>query len=264
MAEIVSSAPGWSIVVSGEWSVGAGLEGRGVIVTGAAQGIGRATAEGVATAGGRVLVVDQNSDALADVLAGPRGSGHASAAVDLTDLSSPRRAGAPRAQRARRPLGHRALRGRPAPPSRPRLDHRGGLGRAARGQPQGVVLPLPRRRARAAGARHRRPHRHRQLAGLVVGRLRRLGRVRGLEGRRRLDDPRARTQPRPGRHLRQLHRAGQHRHPDADAGPRPERARRRSTGTRRSAASAVPTRSRASPSSSLRRTPRSSRARRST
>jgi NAD(P)-dependent dehydrogenase (short-subunit alcohol dehydrogenase family) len=73
--------------VSNDWSVGSGLEGRGVIVTGAARGIGRATAEGVAKAGGRVLLVDQNGDALESVLAGLEGSGHASAAVDLTDLA---------------------------------------------------------------------------------------------------------------------------------------------------------------------------------
>ena len=59
-----------------------------MIVTGAARGIGRATAEGVAKAGGRVLIVDQNGAALDSVLAGLEGSGHASAAVDLTDLTS--------------------------------------------------------------------------------------------------------------------------------------------------------------------------------
>jgi NAD(P)-dependent dehydrogenase (short-subunit alcohol dehydrogenase family) len=74
--------------MSDSWSVGAGLEGRGVIVTGAAQGIGRATAEGVAQAGGRVLLVDRNGAALESVLADLPGSGHASAAVDLTDLAS--------------------------------------------------------------------------------------------------------------------------------------------------------------------------------
>jgi NAD(P)-dependent dehydrogenase (short-subunit alcohol dehydrogenase family) len=70
------------------WSLGAGLEGRGVIVTGAAQGIGRAAAEAVARAGVRVLAVDRNAAALATVLDGLEGSGHASAAVDLTDLDT--------------------------------------------------------------------------------------------------------------------------------------------------------------------------------
>ena len=70
------------------WEVGAGLDGRGVIVTGAARGIGRATAEAVATAGGRVLAVDRDSQGLEEVLAGLAGSGHASAVVDLADLAT--------------------------------------------------------------------------------------------------------------------------------------------------------------------------------
>jgi NAD(P)-dependent dehydrogenase (short-subunit alcohol dehydrogenase family) len=70
------------------WEVGAGLDGRGVIVTGAARGIGRATAEAVATAGGRVLAVDRDAQGLEQVLAGLAGSGHASAVVDLADLAT--------------------------------------------------------------------------------------------------------------------------------------------------------------------------------
>ena len=42
------------------WSLGAGLEGRGVIVTGAASGVGRATARALAAAGARVAAVDRN------------------------------------------------------------------------------------------------------------------------------------------------------------------------------------------------------------
>ena len=40
------------------WDVGAGLDGRGVIVTGAAGGIGAAVARAFAAAGARVLAVD--------------------------------------------------------------------------------------------------------------------------------------------------------------------------------------------------------------
>ena len=40
------------------WSVGAGLEGKGVIVTGATGGIGKAVAEAFATTGAKVMAVD--------------------------------------------------------------------------------------------------------------------------------------------------------------------------------------------------------------
>ena len=70
------------------WSVGAGLEGRGVIVTGAAGGIGRAVAEAFATTGARVLAVDLEQSAVDDVVDGLEGSGHAGIALDLRDLAS--------------------------------------------------------------------------------------------------------------------------------------------------------------------------------
>ena len=40
------------------WSVGAGLEGKGVILTGAAGGIGAAVARAFASAGAKVMAVD--------------------------------------------------------------------------------------------------------------------------------------------------------------------------------------------------------------
>jgi NAD(P)-dependent dehydrogenase (short-subunit alcohol dehydrogenase family) len=69
------------------WSVGAGLEGKGVIVTGATGGIGKAVAEAFATTGARVMAVDLDQSRLDEVVAGFEGSGHVGAAVDLTDLS---------------------------------------------------------------------------------------------------------------------------------------------------------------------------------
>ncbi len=46
------------------WHLGAGLEGRAVIVTGAAGGIGRATAISMAAAGARVAAIDRDEPGL--------------------------------------------------------------------------------------------------------------------------------------------------------------------------------------------------------
>ncbi len=70
------------------WSVGAGLEGKGVIVTGAAGGIGRAVAEAFATAGARVLAVDLHQDAVDAVVSGLDGAGHLAVGLDLRKLSA--------------------------------------------------------------------------------------------------------------------------------------------------------------------------------
>ena len=69
------------------WSVGAGLEGKGVIVTGAAGGIGRAVAEAFATTGARVMAVDLDQAQVDDVVAGLEGTGHVGVACDLRDIA---------------------------------------------------------------------------------------------------------------------------------------------------------------------------------
>jgi NAD(P)-dependent dehydrogenase (short-subunit alcohol dehydrogenase family) len=78
-------------MAEGTWSVGAGLDGRGVIVTGAAGGIGSAVVRAFATTGAKVLAVDLDESRLDAVLAECPGDGHTSLAVDLTDLASHQR-----------------------------------------------------------------------------------------------------------------------------------------------------------------------------
>ena len=68
------------------WSVGAGLEGKGVIVTGAAGGIGKACAEALAATGARVLAVDLDQEKVDAVVAGLPGTGHIGLAANLGDI----------------------------------------------------------------------------------------------------------------------------------------------------------------------------------
>ena len=70
------------------WSVGAGLDGKGVIVTGAAGGIGKAVATAFSTTGARVLAVDLDQAKVDEVVAGFEGSGHLAVAADLRDLAA--------------------------------------------------------------------------------------------------------------------------------------------------------------------------------
>ena len=69
------------------WSVGAGLEGRGVILTGAAGGIGTAVAHGFAAAGARVMAVDLEQGRLNELVASLEGDGHVGVSADLRDTS---------------------------------------------------------------------------------------------------------------------------------------------------------------------------------
>jgi len=68
------------------WDLGAGLEGRGVIVTGAAGGIGRATALAFAATGARVMAVDLDEDGAAATVAAMEGDGHLAVGADLADI----------------------------------------------------------------------------------------------------------------------------------------------------------------------------------
>lgn len=60
------------------------LEGRVAVVTGAAQGLGRAIARGLANSGAHVLAVDRNADGLTEVAA----DRIATAPIDVTDARS--------------------------------------------------------------------------------------------------------------------------------------------------------------------------------
>lgn len=69
------------------WSVGAGLEGKGVLLTGAAGGIGQAVARAFATTGARVMAVDLDQQKLDELVAGLSGRGHIGVAADVRTIS---------------------------------------------------------------------------------------------------------------------------------------------------------------------------------
>ena len=73
------------------WSIGAGLEGKGVIVTGATGGIGKAIVEAFATTGAKVLAVDLDQSKVDDVVSGLEGSGHIGMAANVGDFATHQR-----------------------------------------------------------------------------------------------------------------------------------------------------------------------------
>ena len=83
------------------WNAAAGIAGTGIIVTGAAGGIGRSVAPALASAGARVLATDLEQAPLDDVVAGLDGEGHIPQAADLRDLATHR----PLVERAREEFG---------------------------------------------------------------------------------------------------------------------------------------------------------------
>jgi len=70
------------------WSVGAGLEGKVVIVTGACGGIGRAVALAFGQTGARILATDLDQSTLDTLVSELPGAGHRGVALDLTDSDS--------------------------------------------------------------------------------------------------------------------------------------------------------------------------------
>ncbi len=69
------------------WTTGTGLEGKGVVVTGAAGGIGTEVARAFAASGARVCAVDVKEEPLGELMPTLAGGPHRSVAADLRDLS---------------------------------------------------------------------------------------------------------------------------------------------------------------------------------
>jgi NAD(P)-dependent dehydrogenase (short-subunit alcohol dehydrogenase family) len=69
------------------WNIASGLEGKGVIVTGAAGGIGREVALAFGAAGARVAAVDINEKGVGEVVAAMEGGPHLALGIDLRDIA---------------------------------------------------------------------------------------------------------------------------------------------------------------------------------
>ena len=70
------------------WDLGAGLEDRGVVVTGATGGIGREVAKAFASAGAKLMLVDVDAAACEQLMDDLEGSGHSYRALDLSDVAA--------------------------------------------------------------------------------------------------------------------------------------------------------------------------------
>ena len=69
------------------WNLASGLEGKGVLVTGAAGGIGREVALAFAAAGARVAAVDLYQDKVTALVAEMDGGPHLPLALDLRPIA---------------------------------------------------------------------------------------------------------------------------------------------------------------------------------
>ena len=69
------------------WNLASGLEGKGVLVTGAAGGIGREVALAFAAAGARVAAVDLHQDKVTALVAEMEGGPHLPLALDLRPIA---------------------------------------------------------------------------------------------------------------------------------------------------------------------------------
>lgn len=68
------------------WSIGAGLEGEGVMVTGATGGIGKEVVRAFAATGARVMAVDVDQERLEALVGGLDGEGHFGRAANVADV----------------------------------------------------------------------------------------------------------------------------------------------------------------------------------
>ena len=174
------------------WSVGAGLDGKGVIVTGAAGGIGRAVATAFSTTGARVLAVDLDQAKVDEVVGGFEGTGHLGVAADLRDLATHQVL----VDRARSELGDLYVLANLAAV----LRRRGSVDEVTEDDwdfQHDVNLKAAFFLSRAAGAAMIEQGQggridHVQLTGVVDRRLRWVGRLRRDQGRRHEHDPGAR------------------------------------------------------------------------
>ena len=200
-------------------ALGAGLAGKGVIVTGGAGAIGREVASAFAAAGARVLVTDLRRSAVERAVRALPGTGHHGIACDLRDLS----AHAGLLDQARRRLGSvRALVHLAAV-----LRRRAEIGQVTE-RDWDLQLTTNLKAGfflcRADRRDDDRPPRARAdravfVAGVVDRGIRRVGRVQRRKGRRRHDDAGACADVRRAWDHGQLRRARPRRHPDADEGP---------------------------------------------
>ena len=183
-----------------------GADGRRAVVTGAARGIGQATARRLLREGASVLAVDLDAEGLREIAA----EGAETLVASVADADG-RAAIAAAAGRDRLP---RQRRGHPV-----RALHLGrgprGVAPAVRRQRGGHLLPDP-----GAGQGHPRRGRHRQSRLQFRQAVHDRGRDAVLvqQGGRGGHHPVLGVRPGAPQHPRERHPAGHHRHPDAGSG----------------------------------------------